>query len=203
MALPGATIDGLPTATPTPSQRASTALEPAAASPWGTFGPGGITKAMNVRVPVPPVYATEHTVDWVHAPTSTLPVMSKISTAHGVPVMLMFDRASSSAVEPAARILLSAESVTVGLLGFSRGAPSAMPGIGSGGASEHAPGAARAGLLGSAGHAVAPAGSTGVPACEAAAARPHEAPGPEFGHCEEPLGTSIRSTCLLLDRKSV
>src|ERR1051325_9566976 len=101
---------------------------------------------MNVRRPVLPVYATEHTVDCVHAPTRTRLVTSKISIAQGVPVMLKLARATSSAVDPAASTLRSRLRETVGSSGTSvTGAPAAIPAVAGAGSSEPAAGAVRRG----------------------------------------------------------
>src|SRR5712691_6236509 len=120
MGFPGPTIDGSFTAMLTASQRTSTRLDDAAAPPVGIFWPGFITYATNEWRPALPVYATVHMAACMHAPTRLRSVTSKISIAHGVPVTLGVDFATSNVVAPDASTELSALNLTVGTVGWTR-----------------------------------------------------------------------------------
>src|SRR5690348_10349983 len=138
-----------------------------------------------------------HADDSEQLPARTWLVVSKISIAHGVPLTLTLDCASSNTVEPAARIPWSALSVTVGLSGTRRtGAPPARPAIGATILSEQAPGAPMSGLAPSVGQADKPLGTAAVPRWAAATIRLHAAPAPELGHWDAPFGTMIFSVSL-------
>src|SRR6266699_1460933 len=162
MGLPGAAIDGPFTAMLTASQWTLTRLDDAAAAPVGIFWPGVITYATNEWRPALPVYATVHMAACVHAPTRLRSVTSKISIAHGVPVTLGVDFATSNVVAPDASTELSALNLPVGTVGWTRS--DAPPAVITGSTSvPQAPGA-NTSLSPSAAQAVRPVGTAELPA---------------------------------------
>src|SRR6266436_7529209 len=112
----------------------------------------------------------------MHAPTRLRLVTSKISIAHGVPVTLGVDFATSSVVAPDASTELSALNLTVGTMGWT--CSDAPPAVTTGSRSvPQAPGASTC-LSPSAAQAGRPVGTAELPARGTAAACVHAAPSP-------------------------